>query len=299
MPARISGCVLSGPSVAPTASCGAASSGVAASAGCQTCSGGGVRRPAPTRSSARGRLGHAVGGLARAAGSGAARACGPASGTPSTWCVWTKASTTTGSNWTPANLRSSASACSLVSGVMRYGRAAVIASNASATWRIRASLRDLVADQPVRVARAVVPLVVVADDRQLGGELRDRGDDLRAEDRVRVHDHPLLAGQAFLLEQDVVRARRSCRRRGAGRPTPGPRARHRETRITRPMSTAISLTRWLCSRRVRVALVDGLGQRADRLREHVAHLDEPLVRQPRRVQRHREQQRSPTTARRR
>ena len=31
------------------------------------------------------------------------------------------------------------SACSAVSGVIRYGRAAVIASNASATWRIRAS----------------------------------------------------------------------------------------------------------------------------------------------------------------
>ena len=63
----------------------------------------------------------------------------PGSGTPSTCCVRTKASTTTGSNWTPANLRSSASACSLVSGVMRYGRAAVIASKASATWRMRAS----------------------------------------------------------------------------------------------------------------------------------------------------------------
>ena len=35
-------------------------------------------------------------------------------------------------------------------------------------------LRDLVADEAVRVARAVVPLVVVADDRQLRGELRDR-----------------------------------------------------------------------------------------------------------------------------
>ena len=43
----------------------------------------------------------------------------PGSGTPSTWLVLTKASTTTGSNWTPANLRSSPSACSSVSGVMR------------------------------------------------------------------------------------------------------------------------------------------------------------------------------------
>ena len=38
-----------------------------------------------------------------------------------------------------------------------------------------------------------------------GGQLGDRGDDLRAQDRVRVHDHPLLAGQPLLLEQDVVR----------------------------------------------------------------------------------------------
>ena len=44
-------------------------------------------------------------------------------------------------------------------------------------------LGDLVTDEPVGVAGAVVPLVVVADDRQLGGELRDRGDDLRTQDR--------------------------------------------------------------------------------------------------------------------
>ena len=62
--------------------------------------------------------GHPVGGLgderdrARLAGR-------PGSGTPSTWRVRTKASTTTGSNWMPANLRSSASACSAVSGVIR------------------------------------------------------------------------------------------------------------------------------------------------------------------------------------
>ena len=46
-------------------------------------------------------------------------------------------------------------------------------------------------------------------------------------------------------------------------------------------------------RGVRVALVDRLGKRADRLGEHLAHLDEPLGRQARRVQRQREQQRGP------
>jgi homoserine O-acetyltransferase len=63
----------------------------------------------------------------------------PGSGTPSAQGVFENASTTTGSNWMPANLRSSARACSEVRGVIRYGRWAVIASNASATWRIRAS----------------------------------------------------------------------------------------------------------------------------------------------------------------
>ena len=45
--------------------------------------------------------------------------------------------------------------------------------------------------------------------------------------------------------------------------------------------------------RERVALVHRLGQRPDRLREHLAHLDEPLVRHPRREQRQPEQQRRP------
>jgi hypothetical protein len=38
-----------------------------------------------------------------------------------------------GSNWIPANFLNSAIAWSFVSGFIRYGRAAVIASNASAT----------------------------------------------------------------------------------------------------------------------------------------------------------------------
>jgi hypothetical protein len=66
-------------------------------------------------------------------------------------------------------------------------------------------LRDLVADQAIRIARAVVPLVVVADDRQLRRELRDRRDDLRPEHRMGVHRDPLVAGQPVRLQQDVVR----------------------------------------------------------------------------------------------
>ena len=38
-----------------------------------------------------------------------------------------------------------------------------------------------------------------------GRELGDRRDDLRAQDRVRVHDHPLVLVEPLLLEQDAVR----------------------------------------------------------------------------------------------
>ena len=104
----------------------------------------------------------------------------------------------------PLNFSSSASACFWVSGVIRYGRAEVIASNESATCRMRASLRDLVADQSVGISGAVEPFVVMANDRQLGLELLDRADDLLALDRVGVHDHALVAGERALLEQDGV-----------------------------------------------------------------------------------------------
>ena len=38
-----------------------------------------------------------------------------------------------------------------------------------------------------------------------GASLRDRRDDLGAQDRVRVHDHPLVAVQPVLLQEHVVR----------------------------------------------------------------------------------------------
>ena len=49
-----------------------------------------------------------------------------------------KASTTSGSNWMPLNFVSSSIAWRSESGVIRYGRAAVMASNESATCMIRA-----------------------------------------------------------------------------------------------------------------------------------------------------------------
>ena len=65
--------------------------------------------------------------------------------------------------------------------------------------------RDLVAHQAVGVAGAVVPLVVVPNDRELGGQLRHWGDDVRADHRVGVHDRALFPRQAVRLVQHAVR----------------------------------------------------------------------------------------------
>ena len=69
---------------------------------------------------------------------------------------------------------------------------------------IRARRGISCADQSVGIAGAVEPLVVMANDRQLGRQLLDRPDDLLALDRVRVHDHALFLGQRARLEQDRV-----------------------------------------------------------------------------------------------
>src|SRR5262245_8019532 len=45
---------------------------------------------------------------------------------------------------------------------------------------------------------------MVADDRELAAEAADRLDDLRPEDRMGVHLHPLFLGEALLLEEDCV-----------------------------------------------------------------------------------------------
>ena len=74
-------------------------------------------------------------------------------------------STRSGSNWTPAWRRSSsiAASCEIAA---RYGRPAIIASYASTMDTMRAPIGMSAAGQPVRVAAAVVPLVVVEHDRR-------------------------------------------------------------------------------------------------------------------------------------
>jgi hypothetical protein len=104
----------------------------------------------------------------------------PASGTPSTQVVWTKASTTIGSNCHAGELAQlrhrlvGRERLHPVRACRRHGLEGV------GHVEDPGELGDLVADEAIGVPRTVVPLVVVPDDRQLRGQLRDRGDDVGA-----------------------------------------------------------------------------------------------------------------------
>src|SRR3989442_4444208 len=64
--------------------------------------------------------------------------------------------------------------------------------------------RDVLARQSVRVAAAVVPLVVVQDDVQDLPEGLDRLEDARAQDGVHAHDELLVLVELAFFEQDLV-----------------------------------------------------------------------------------------------
>jgi hypothetical protein len=91
---------------------------------------------------------------------------------------------------------------------------------------------------------------------------------------VGVHDHPLVAVEALGLLQHVVGDADLADVVEEAASAPLGRVGQAQTR---PMSTAILPGG--CGRE-RVALVDRLGERADRLGEHLPHLDEPLRRHP-------------------
>ena len=76
-------------------------------------------------------------------------------------------------------------------------------------------------------------------------QLRDRLDDLRAEHRVRVHDHPLLALEALLLVEDVVRHADLADVVEQAAPLERLEVRFAQTHLP-PDVAAISLTRRLC-----------------------------------------------------
>ena len=88
---------------------------------------------------------------------GAAR---PRSGRSPGWGkAATKASTAWGSSWVPATRRSSVTAAS--AGLeSRYGRRVVMASNASATATMRASIGNLLSPQTIGKSRPIQPLMM-------------------------------------------------------------------------------------------------------------------------------------------
>ena len=88
---------------------------------------------------------------------------------------------------------------------MRYGRLVVIAENVSATARIRASWRDVLAGERVEVPVPVPALVVVADAGADRVEVREVAQDRVAEGHVLLDDVELLVGQLARLAQDLVR----------------------------------------------------------------------------------------------
>ena len=116
----------------------------------------------------------------------------------------TRIGTISGSNWMPENFSSCSTACSWVSGVLRYGRELGHRLVCIRDGHDPGAERDVERLEPVRVAGAVDPLVVGADERRL---LRSwlAGATISAPmRRVLVHEHPLLAVERPLLEQDVV-----------------------------------------------------------------------------------------------
>ena len=175
---------------------------------------------------------------------------------------------------------------------MRYGRAAVMASKASATWRIRASFGI---SSPISRSGYPDPLYHSWWCRMIGssGASFVTGAMICAPS----------TGCEFMIVRSSLLRRSAFLSTLSGTPilpTSWSRPPHSRasssaspTRMTRPISTEISFTRTECFEVIRIALVDGLRQGPDGLREHVAHLDEALVSESRRVQRDRKQRRSP------
>ena len=117
----------------------------------------------------------------------------------------------------------------------------------------------------------------------------------RTEHRMGVHHHPLLAGQPLLLQQDAVRHADLADVVEQAAPLEGLQLRLRYVHLAPDVDRDL-LDPLAVLAGERVALVDGPRQRPDGLREHLAHLDEPVVRHPGRVERQSEEQASPTTA---
>ena len=117
----------------------------------------------------------------------------------------------------------------------------------------------------------------------------------RPEHRMRVHQHPLLAGQPLLLEQHPVRHADLADVMEQPAPLQRLQLPLRDMHLP-PDVDGDLLDPLAVLARERIPLVDGTGQRPDRLSEHLAHLDESVVRHARRVQRKGKEQRRPPPA---
>ena len=142
-----------------------------------------------------------------------------------------KASTSAGSRWVPRRLASSRMTSLERPGVLvgprREQRVEHVADRADPRGQ-----RDLVALQALRVAGAVPSLVVA--ERDLLGHLHERGlragQDAGPDRRVGLHLRPLGRVELGWLQQDLVRDRRPCRRRGARSRGAAGRPRRRSAR---------------------------------------------------------------------
>ena len=150
--------------------------------------------------------------------------------------------------------------------------------------------RDLLADEAVGVAGAVVPLVVVADERALGGELVDVLEDLLALGRVLVHEDPLLARELLRLQQDGVADADLADVVEKAGPLELLQVGLAEVHGLADLDgDARDVLGVLLG--AGVAGIDGRRQGLHGLREHLADVDDRLVGRPRRVERQRERER--------
>ena len=139
----------------------------------------------------------------------AGAAAAPRQGSAGTACramTRSNAATTAGSNWVPAQRRSSASASASVSVAPVAALGAHGVEGVGDEDDARAE-RDVRGREPVRVARAVHALVARADEPRAALERRGGGEDALADDGVAADQRPLGVRQRAALLQDRLRDR--------------------------------------------------------------------------------------------
>jgi hypothetical protein len=109
-----------------------------------------------------------------------------------------------GSNWRPAQRRSSATASSTLR-ALRYERVEVMASKASTAVTMRTRVESSSSLDAVRVSTTVEPLVVVADDVDGRGQEVDVVQDLRTDGRVPLDGLELIVVERAGLVDDAER----------------------------------------------------------------------------------------------